>query len=101
MVIIEEPILFQWDKGNQDKSLIKHGISNGECEEAFLDLHKVAVDDLTHSKGEVRHMLFGMTRVMRLLTIVFTVRDSSVRVISARSSNKKEHNLYNDYEKED
>ena len=35
--VISEPIFFEWDKGNLDKSLKKHGVTNEEAEEVFFD----------------------------------------------------------------
>lgn len=99
MVIVGEPILFQWDEGNREKSLKKHGVSIQECEEAFADSRKSTVPDLLHSESEKRFMLFGATNQNRVLTIVFTLREGYVRVISARGANQKEHNLYHAHTK--
>jgi uncharacterized protein len=44
--------------------------------------------------GETRSMVFGKTDGGRLLTVVFTVRASLVRIISARTMRKEERERY-------
>lgn len=85
---------FIWDKGNKDKNLIKHNVTNTEAEEAFFDRDKVVSVDKIHSSKEDRFILIGETKKGRLLFITFTVRENKVRVISARDINRKERRLY-------
>lgn len=85
---------FQWDKGNIDKNLLKHGISDQECEEVFFDHNKRILKDILHSGKEDRYILLGQTKLGRLLFIVFTIRNNKIRIISARNLNKKEKHLY-------
>lgn len=85
---------FEWDKGNIDKNLISHNVSNQEAEEVFLDENKVIFKDKVHSDTEDRFIILGKTNKDRLLYIVFTRRKSKIRIISARDINKKEINLY-------
>ena len=53
------------------------------------------VDD-KHSDNEDRAYAFGHTNNGRLLTIVFTVREKKIGVISARDMNKKERGMYHE-----
>src|SRR3989338_3658332 len=92
--VLPKPVLFQWDEGNVNKISEKHGIKSRECEEAFLDLHKTVIKDIKHSVEEERNLLFGKTKVGKLLVVAFTVRIGYVRVISARKINKKEIKYY-------
>ena len=85
---------FEWDDGNKKKSLIKHEVSNEECEEAFFDYNKEIQKDILHSMNEERYVLIGQTKRKRLLYIIFIIRKDRVRVISARDINKKEEKLY-------
>ena len=94
IMFLPDPLDFQWDKGNVDKNLAKHGLSNQEIEEAFLDEEKILYDDVFHSGAEERFILIGKSRTERLVYIVFTVRESMVRVISARDLNRKEYLIY-------
>jgi len=85
---------FEWDKGNQDKNFLKHGVTNRECEEAFLDPGKRIFRDKLHLSGERRFVLLAKTFNGRLLFAIFILRRSKVRVISSRDINKKEKHLY-------
>jgi len=44
---------FEWDKGNNTKSLRKHGISNAEAESVFNDPFKIIELDVKHSVAEL------------------------------------------------
>ena len=85
---------FQWDEGNLDKNLIKHNVENWECEQVFFNEPLIIVDDLKHSKTEKRWAAFGKSDADRLLTIVFTIRGSLIRIISARDMSRKEIKFY-------
>ena len=84
---------FDWDKGNRDKNL-KHSVQNWECEQIFFNKPLVILDDPKHSLAEDRFAAFGQTDSGRQLVVVYTMRESHVRVISARGMNKKERIFY-------
>lgn len=94
MILFKEPLEFEWDRGNLDKNLIKHKVTSQECEEVFFEPDKKVLEDVLHSGKEERYIILGQTRYRRLLFIVFTIRSSKVRVISAREVNKEERKLY-------
>lgn len=85
---------FDWDHGNQHKSWIKHGVTQGECEQIFFNNPLLLHDDLKHSALESRHYALGKTDQNRKLYVVFTIRKNLIRVISAREMNKKERGHY-------
>ncbi len=92
--IIPEPIKFEWNKGNVDKNLKKHGIKNEEAEDIFLDeLSKILYDE-RHSIKEKRYLILGKTINSEFLSVIFTVRKDKIRIISARMMNRKEKKLY-------
>ncbi len=96
MELFKEPLEFQWDAGNQEKNLVKHRVTNSECEEVFFDPHKRVLKEALHagsSGSEKRYVLIGRTKVNRALCVVFTLRGARVRVISARDLNRKERGL--------
>jgi len=94
MNILQKPIQFEWNKGNRNKNFIKHGVTDGECEEIFFDSDKKILKDIHHSNKEPRYILIGQTKLQRPLFIVFTIRKNNIRVISARDLNKKEKKFY-------
>jgi hypothetical protein len=81
---------FDWDAGNSDKNRIKHSVGCYECEQIFFNKPIVILPDIKHSSLEKRLSAFGQTDAGRQLTIVFTMRGSQIRIISARDMNKKE-----------
>ena len=93
MIVIPEPLSFEWDSGNQDKNWQKHKVSISEAEEVFFDQHRKIAKDFMHSEKENRYMLIGKTKKDRALFIVFTIRKQKVTIISARDLNKKEYSL--------
>ena len=84
---------FDWDTGNTGKNL-KHGVSDEEAEQIFLDPTSITFFDKGHSRHEQRFFVVGVTQANRKLYVAFTVRESKIRVISARDLNKKEFPLY-------
>ena len=87
---------FEWDGGNTRKSAEKHDVSQGEAEQVFFNEPLMIVQDEIHSVSELRLHALGRTDVGRLLHITFTLRDSGrlIRVISARTMNRKERTRY-------
>lgn len=85
---------FQWDKGNLLKNWEKHEVSGSECEQVFFNHPLVVAEDRKHSAKEARYFALGQTDASRFLFIVFTIRGSLIRVISARSMNNKEREVY-------
>jgi uncharacterized protein len=92
--VLPKPLSFEWDWGNQNKSLIKHRVTNKEAEEVFGNKPISIFKDLGHSKYEERFVAYGITDSGKKLTIVFTVRGSLIRVISARYQSKRERSIY-------
>ncbi len=91
---------FQWDEGNDQKNFIKHGVTQSECEEVFFNSPLLVADDEEHSQNEARYYVLGQTDACRLLFVVFTVRGTALRVISARDMSSKEKRSYRSYENE-
>jgi len=86
---------FNWDKGNIQKSLLKHKVSFLESEEVFANKPLVILPDTKHSKeAEKRFHVFGKTVSGRLILVSFTIRVKNIRVISARPMNAKEREFY-------
>lgn len=91
---IPEPVAFDWDKGNIDKNLHKHNVSDKEAEEVFGSEQLKIFEDLKHGQEEQRFVTYGVTKLNRKLTVVFTVRKQKIRIISARDQNRKEGVVY-------
>lgn len=97
--ILPEPVTFEWDKGNIDKNLRKHNISDKEAEQVFNDESNFIFEDEKHSGKEMRYGLFGQSGKRRKISIVFTVRHDKVRIITARDMSKRERRSYEEIKK--
>ncbi len=87
---------FDWDAGNERKSLEKHAASRFEAEQVFFNQPLLILLDKKHSQIEERYHALGRTNDARLLHITFTLRsaDTLIRVISARDMHRKERIIY-------
>ncbi len=73
---------FEWDETKNRFNQAKHGVSFELAQHAFLDPKRVIVPDLGHSQREVRYFCFGWVEG-GVLTVRFTWRDGSIRIIGA------------------
>ena len=73
---------FEWDPAKDAANQIRHGVSFGEAQLAFLDANRVIARDVTHSGAEERFYCFGQV-VLGVLTVRFTLREERVRIIGA------------------
>lgn len=85
--------MFEWDIGNQNKSLRKHGITNSEAEEAFVNFNLIWPDE-KHSGIEERFNILGQSNNSKLILSCYTVRKFKIRIISSRLGSRKERRAY-------
>lgn len=84
---------FNWDPNKSESNKIKHGIDFNQAKEVFRD-EKAIVDEGKTVKGEKRWITIGKIMKLFIVTVVFTIRDTTIRVISARQAQKKEIKEY-------
>ncbi len=94
MNVLPDPLNFDWDTGNIEKNVTKHGVSNRETEEVFFSKPFLMYEDTKHSGKEKRFCGLGKTDDSRLLFISFTIQKKKVLIISVRDMSKKEEVLY-------
>ena len=94
IVVLKQCLGFQWDNGNSNKNWDKHVVSASKCEQVFFNKPLLLADDAKHSQNEKRYYVLGKTNEARKLFLVFTIRQSLIRVISARDINKAECKIY-------
>ena len=87
---------FEWDEGNSRKNVDKHGVSQSEAEQIFLDPRLLVLVDDRHSGAEKRFAAYGRTVERRRLHVNFMLRseDTLIRVISARATSRRERARY-------
>jgi uncharacterized DUF497 family protein len=92
---------FQWDAGNREKNWHTHQVSAAECEQVFFNQPLVVAEDVKHSGEEMRFYALGRTDDERRLFVVFTLRGTRIRVISARDMSRKERDEYQRFQAKD
>lgn len=85
---------FEWDSANSEKNWQHHDVAQAECEQVFFNRPLLVSGDPKHSAAELRFFALGRTDVGRELMVVFTVRGSLLRVISARPLSRGERRVY-------
>jgi uncharacterized DUF497 family protein len=85
---------FDWDEGNLEKNWDRHRVAFWEAEEIFFNEPLVVSPDREHSIGEARYRALGQSDSGRRLFISFTVRESLIRIISARDMTRREGQAY-------
>ena len=67
-----------------------------EAEQVFFNTPLLVLEDMRHSRRELRFHALGKTNKVRLLHMTFTLRhaDEKIRVISARDMHRKERAIY-------
>ena len=87
-------IRFSWNRKKAEDNLRKHHISFEEASTVFGDPLSITVDDPAHSGDESRFILLGHSISGRLLVIVHSEREGSIRIISAREATRRERRTY-------
>jgi uncharacterized DUF497 family protein len=96
MIDLDRIAGFDWDDGNSRNSADKHGVSQAEAEQVFLNTPLLLLRDSAHSAIEQRYHAYGKTHAGRHLQIAFTLRLDAVllRIISVRPMSAKERARY-------
>ena len=84
---------FTWDKAKAKSNLAKHGVSFDDAKRAFADLYAIEYYDDRQDYKEERVILLGMVDG-EVLSIVYTERDESISLISAKGAAKNEKKNY-------
>ena len=75
------------------KSWLKHNINYKEAEEVFDDDYSYTSEDIKHSQIEKRYQVLGITKINNKLVVIFTIRKTKIRIISARVMNKRKNKI--------
>lgn len=73
---------FEWDSAKDAENQLKHGVSFGEAQWAFVDPQRVIAKDVGHSRAEERFYCIGQV-ASGVLTVRFTYRGKTIRIIGA------------------
>ncbi len=80
---------FEWDEAKSSTCFEHRGFDFAYAIRTFLDPHRIVAQDRRRDYGEDRYRLLGMIDG-RLYAVVYTMRSSAIRIISARKANRKE-----------
>ena len=79
---MEKQSNFEWDFEKDLLNQEKHGVSFTIAQLAFLDNHRVILEDLDHSEKEKRYYCIGKVSE-GIMTVRFTFRKNKIRIIGA------------------
>ncbi len=85
---------FEWDSDKAAENVAKHGVTFEEAASIFSDPLAITFPDPDHSVDEERALTFGVSRQGRLLAVISTERSDTFRIISARTSTRRERGIY-------
>ncbi|MDP1965269.1 MAG: BrnT family toxin [Reyranella sp.] len=86
---------FEWDDAKAAANITRHRVPFDAARDAFDDPFAIGWLDDRERYGETRCVTLGMAEG-RLLSVVHTMRDTRIRIISARGANPRERRLYHE-----
>jgi len=88
--------VFIWDRIKAESNKTKHGISFEEAASVFIIDGAEEFEDEDHSDEEERLIVIGLSRELRVLTVIHCWRedDMIIRIISARKATQLEQKLW-------
>ena len=84
---------FEWDDAKSDTYLTRRGFDFAYAIRAFLDVNRMVGQDHRWDYGEDRYWLLGAIEG-RVFVVIYTMRGSIIRIISARKTNGREVREY-------
>ena len=94
-------MFFEWDDEKEKSNIEKHGIDFSTAALVFGDTNRIEKYDEKHSDDEDRYITIGQINgVAIVVMVVYTDRDSTIRIISARLATKREKEAYYSNEKD-
>lgn len=73
---------FEWDEDKAQENQKKHNVSFSLAQRAFLDPHRIIVEDEEHSAEENRYYCVGRVEE-GIMTVRFTYRGNTIRIYGA------------------
>jgi len=86
---------YEWDERKARQNIAKHGVPFAYAARIFLDLHRLDIEDHRRDYGEGRRIALG-TIEGRVFAVAYTLRGSTIRLISARKANERERRKYDE-----
>ena len=83
---------YQWDKSKAASNLRKHSVDFADAVSVFADELAITIED--KQSTEERYIILGSDAFGRILVVVYTWRESDIRIISARKATRTERRQY-------
>ncbi len=83
---------YQWDPDKEAVNRAKHRVRFADAVPVLEDERAIVLDD--DYLDEERFAAIGMDALGRVLVVVYTYRNSDIRIISARRATAKEQQYY-------
>lgn len=88
-------MIFEWDESKERINISKHGIDFSTVALVFGDDNRIEKYDDLHSISEDRYITIGeINGIAVIVVVVYTERENSIRIISARLATKIEKEAY-------
>jgi uncharacterized DUF497 family protein len=84
---------FEWNKSKAKDNFAKHGVSFELAKRVFDDPFAAEFPDDREDYNEDRFAIIGMVEG-HILYVIYAERKNIIRIISARSANKHEQEIY-------
>jgi len=84
---------YEWDPHKADSNFDKHGVHFADAAGVFEDEYTLWQEDVRHHE-ENRYVVIGLDFLAQIVTVVFTFRGDTIRIISARPATNNERNTY-------
>ena len=85
---------FSWNAEKAALNASKHGVTFEEASTVFGDPLSVTVFDPNHSEDESRFVIVGQSFEGKLIVVVHSELEESIRIISARPATGRERESY-------
>jgi uncharacterized protein len=85
---------FEWDSSKEKANREKHGVDFRAAAKVFLDPYVIEYDD----RDAADELRFNAIRLVdgRVLFVTYTIRDTVIRIISARGAEPHEKRKYHE-----
>ncbi len=83
---------YEWDPEKAESNLVKHGVRFSDAVAVFSDEYALTVDD--PDSDETRYVTIGLDSLLRIVVVIYTWRDHTIRLISARKASRNERKKY-------
>lgn len=86
---------FEWDHEKARSNIARHGVSFEAARDVFRDPFAIELADDRFDYHEACYIMIGMAQG-RLLFVAYTMRQDTIRLISARAAEPQERRWYHE-----